>query len=71
MYPVFFSDLEKVLCQLKKKLPNLMTFCSIQGNANGDFVIKDGTNTYIVIHTGFSVWRLEGDWRNGKWVEIE
>lgn len=71
MYSVWFCDLEKVLPQLKKKLPHFVTFCSIQGNANGDFVIKDDTNTYIVKHTDFSIWHLEGDWRTGKWVEVK
>jgi len=71
MYSVWFCDLEEVLYQLKKKLPYFVTFCSIQGNANGDFVIKDDTNTYIVKHTDFSIWHLEGDWCTGKWVEVK
>lgn len=72
MYSVWFCDLEKVLYQLKKKLPDFTTFCSIQGNANGDFVIEDDTNTYIVKHTDFSIWHFEGFWKgNGKWVEIK
>ena len=72
MFSVWFCDLERALDQLRKKLPNFMTFCSIHGNVNGDFVIKDSTDSYIVKHNDFSIWHLEGgDWRTGKWVEVK
>lgn len=72
MYSVWFCDLEEVLYQLKKKLPDFTTFYSIHGNVNGDFVIKDSTDSYIVKHSDFSVWHLEGgNWRTGKWVEVK
>ena len=71
MYSVWFQDLEEVLYQLKKHLPDFTTVCSINGNANGDFVIRDETNVYIVKHTDFSIWHREGDWKNGKWVEVK
>ena len=72
MFSVWFCDLERVLDQLRKKLPNFTTFCSIHGNVNGDFVIKDSTDSYIVKHNDFSIWHLEGgDWRTGKWVEVK
>lgn len=70
MYSVWFQDLEEVLYQLKKHLPDFTTFCEIKGNADGDFVIKDDVDTYIVKHTDFSIWKREGDWKNGKWVEV-
>ena len=48
MYSVWFQDLKKVLEQLKKKVPEVQTFCSIEGNAYGDFVVKTSSKTYIV-----------------------
>lgn len=71
MYSVWFCDLEKAVAAINAKRPNLATFCSIEGNADGDFVIKNETDTYIVRHTDFSVWHREGDWRTGKWVEVK
>ncbi len=71
MYSVWFSDCQKVIETLKNKCPNLLTFCSIEGNVFGDFIIKDETCTYLVKHSDFSVWYLNGDWKNGKWTEIK
>lgn len=71
MYSVWFQDLEKVIQVMKEKIPTMTTFCSINGNACGDFVIKDETETYIVGHRNFTIWHLEGDWKTGKWVEVK
>lgn len=71
MYSVWFCDCTKAIEAMREKVPNMVTFCSIHGNVNGDFVIKDNTNIYIVKHKDFSVWRLEGSWRTGNWIEIK
>lgn len=72
MYSVWFCNLEKAIKALNNKLPNLQTFCSIEGNAHGDFVIKNETDTWIVSHKDFSVWHLEkGKYKWGDWVEVE
>lgn len=71
MYSVWFQDLEKVIQVMKEKVPTMETFCSIDGNSNGDFVIRNETEVYIVKHTDFSVWHSKGDWRNGKWEEVK
>lgn len=72
MYTVWFDDCVLAIEALKKKVPNMDTFCSIFGNAHGDFVIKDNTDTYIVKHNDFSVWHLEkGKYKYGDWVEVE
>ena len=71
MYSVWFIDLEEVIYQLKKKLPDFTTFCSIRGNANGDFIVESETEKYIVKHTDFSIWKQVGDWKTGKWEEVK
>lgn len=71
MYTVWFSDLEKVLKVFHEKFPHIVTFCSLGGNAYGDFLIKTDTATYCVHHSDFSVWRLEKDCHWGHWVEVE
>lgn len=71
MYSVWFSDCVKAIEKIKAKLPKMETFCSIEGNAYGDFIIKDGVATYLVKHDNFSVWVLVGDWKKGQWVEVE
>lgn len=77
MYSVYFNDLKKVIEVLNNKVPNLKTFCSIEGNSHGDFVIHDENafneaDTWIVRHDDFSVWHLEkGKNKWGDWVEVE
>lgn len=72
MYSVWFDDLEKAISALREKYPSMATFCSIHGNCNGDFVVKDSVNTFIVRHEDFSVWIFKGkDWRTGQWVEVK
>lgn len=71
MYTVWFSDLNKVVQALQAKVPTCVTFCSLGGNAYGDFLIKTDTATYCVRHSDWSVWRLEKDCRWGHWVEVE
>lgn len=72
MYSVYFNDLKKVIEALNNKVPNLSTFCSIEGNVHGDFVIHNETDTWIVRHNDFSIWHLErGKNRWGDWVEVE
>lgn len=68
MYSVYFQDLPLVLKALAKKLPNLTTFCSIEGNAYGDFVIKDDTNTWVVNYNDFTVWQIVKS--KEKWVRL-
>lgn len=70
-YSIWFSDCVLAIEAINKRLPNMETFNSIEGNAYGDFVIKNDTDVYIVKHKDFSVWHLEGDWKNGKWVEVK
>ena len=71
MYSVWFCDLEKAIKAFRKACPHFETFTSIHGNVYGDFVITYDNDSYIVKHSDFSVWHLEGgDWRTGKWVEI-
>ena len=70
MYSVWLCDLEKALEVLKEKT-HMLTFCSIEGNAHGDFIIKDGYCTYLVKHTDFSIWYREGDWKTGKWISVD
>lgn len=70
MYRVWFDDLEKALAAVRSKTAHAL-FCSISGNACGDFVFKiDEDTTYIVKHEDFSVWRDWGDWRNPDWREV-
>lgn len=72
MFSVWFCDLPKVIEVINKKLPNLATFCSIEGNASGDFVIHNETDTWIVKHNDFSVWHLGRTLADyGEWVEIK
>lgn len=70
-YNVWFADLEKAIKAMKEKMPAVCVFKSIQGNADGDFVIKTSSSTYIVRHKDFSIWKLEGSWCTGRWVEIK
>lgn len=71
MYSVWFCDLEKAIKAFRKACPHFETFTSIHGNVYGDFVIKYNNDSYIIKHSDFSVWHLEGgDWRTGKWVEV-
>lgn len=72
MYRVWFDDLEKAIAALRKVMKDEL-FCSISGNAYGDFVFKiDEERTYIVKHDDFSVWRnRSNDWRNPDWREIK
>ena len=71
MYTVWFCDLEKAIKAFRKAYPNFETFTSIHGNAYGDFVIKYDDDLYIVKHSDFSVWHLEGaGWKASKWVEV-
>lgn len=71
MYSVWFQDLEKVIQVMKEKVPTMETFNEIRGNAFGDFIIQDDTNTYIVKHTDFSVWHLS-NWKSKEsWEEIK
>lgn len=71
-YAVWFCDLEKAIKALHKVCPNFVTFTSIHGNMEGDFVIKHDEDTYIVKHSDFSVWHREGgDWKTGTWVRVD
>lgn len=71
MYSVWFQDLEKVIQVMKEKVPTMTTFSEIHGNAFGDFIIQDDTNTYVVKHTDFSVWHLS-NWKSKEsWEEIK
>lgn len=74
MYTVWFSDLEKVLKVFHEKLPHVVTFCSLGGNAYGDFLIKTDMATYCVRPSDLSVWRLDKNNKNchwGEWVKVE
>lgn len=69
-FRVWFDDLEKAIAALRSKMSDDL-FCSISGNAYGDFVFKiDDGITYIVKHGDFSVWKNFGDWRNPDWKEV-
>ena len=59
MFTVWFCDVQKVIKAIQKKVPNLTTFCAIEGNAYGDFIIRDNTDTWLVKHDDFSVWYLD------------
>lgn len=70
MYRVWFSDLEKAIVAFRAVVKDDL-FSSIEGNAYGDFIFRiDESVTYIVKHNDFSVWKLDGDWRTGKWVLV-
>lgn len=71
MYRVWFKDLEKAISTFRSKVPDEL-FCSIEGNAFGDFVIViDENSRYIVKHDDWSVWKT-GDWRKGPadWQQL-
>jgi len=70
MYDVNFQDLEKAIWEMNEHLPEVKTFTAIRGNADGDFVISTDTRIYIVRHTDFSIWRLDGSWKDGNWTRI-
>lgn len=70
MYSVWFVDLQKAIEVFMLKTHHF-TFCSIEGNAHGDFVIKTANDTWIVKHNDFSVWHLEpGKYKWGDWIEV-
>ena len=77
MYRVWFKDLEKAVAALREVVKDEL-FCSISGNAYGDFVFKMNDDvTYIVKHLyrrngdiEFHVWRNFGDWKEPDWREI-
>lgn len=71
MYGVWFCDLQKVIAAMAEKVPTMETFTSIEGNADGDFVVRNCTITYIVRHTDFSVWKRIGSWKEGRWERVE
>ena len=72
MYSVWFCDLEKAIKAINEKLPHLKLFCEIIGNANGDFVIRNETDTWIIKHTDFSVWHLDRTLEHwGEWIEVK
>lgn len=70
MYSVWIEDLDKAIAVFSAKMPRCTTVNSISGNACGDFVIKNDTDTYIIKHTDWTLWKKEGDWRTGKWIEV-
>lgn len=71
MYRVWFDDLEKAIAAFRKVRPDEL-FCSIRGNAYGDFIFKITEDvSYTVKHNDFSVWCNFGDWRNPDWREIK
>lgn len=71
MYRVWFQDLEKALKVFQEKVPCDL-FCSIKGNAWGDFVFYiDETDTYIVKHDNFTVWKLLTNGVCQQWEEIK
>lgn len=70
-YCVWVEDLARALEVVKEKMPELKMFQSISGNASGDFIFKDRFNTYIIKNIDFSIWRLDGDWMTGEWVEVK
>lgn len=71
MYRVWFEDLQKAVIIFRARTGHDL-FCSVSGNAYGDFVFKiNEDTTYIVKHTDFSVWENCGDWRNPEWKEIK
>ena len=71
MYRVWFDDLEKAIIAVRSKTSRDL-FCSIRGNAYGDFIFQmDDETKYIVKHDDFSVWRDFGDQRNPDWREIK
>ncbi len=45
MHSVWFCDVPKVINAVNKKVPNLTTFCKIEGNAYGDFIVANETDT--------------------------
>lgn len=77
MYRIRFDDLEKAIAAFRKVVPDEL-FCSISGNAYGDFIFEISEDIkYTVKHNDFSVrrndssvWRNFGDWRNPDWRKI-
>lgn len=70
-YSVWIEDLDKAIAVFSGKMPLHTPVNSITGNAFGDFVIINDENTYIIKHTDWSLWKLEGSWSDGvKWVEV-
>lgn len=70
MYRVWFDDLEKAIAVFRKEVGDDL-FCSIRGNAYGDFVFTIGEDIeYVVKHNDFSIWRNYGTWREPNWVKI-
>ena len=70
MYRVWFCDLERAIAAFREKVKTDL-FCSIVGNAYGDFVFHiDENKEYIVKHNDFSVWELKNGWKDGKWVQL-
>ena len=70
MYSVWFEDLESVIQLLRQYLPKELTFTSIKGNADGDFVIETKENTYIVKNMDYSIWKMLGTWKDCTWLRI-
>ena len=71
MYNVWFCDLKKVIAALEEKVPNMQLFGNIKGNVDGDFIIKYDTDTYLVKHTDFYVWKLRDIPFEWSWEEVK
>lgn len=72
MHNVYLNDLKKAIEALNNKVPNLSTFCSIEGNSHGDFVIHNKTDSWIIKRNDFSVWHLGRTLADyGEWVEVK
>ena len=68
--PVLVEDLDKAIAVFSGKMPLYTPVNLIRGNAFGDFIIENDTDTYIIKHTDWTLWKKEGDWKTGKWVEV-
>lgn len=71
MFRVWFDDLEKAIAAFRAVVKDDL-FCSIEGNACGDFIFRiDENKEYLVDHKDFSVWKRVGDWKSGHpWERI-
>jgi len=70
MYNGWFCDLLRCLEVFRDKVP-MELFSKITVNAYGDFIIEnEEKGKFLLKHDTLEIWKQEGDWKNGEWVQV-
>lgn len=70
MYNVYFHELTEAIKLLQEKVPSLVHFISINGNAYNDIIFNTEEGKFKVACCPRKVFRHVGSWREGGWVEV-